>query len=114
MGKYSTYNLYTDGLNLDFTIEDYIKDQNKFIDFINDNDLKFIALIFNLYFPVSKNYATVIIGLEIINNFSFPFPIFNSSILKKKTFEDYFFLIIYILFTITVALNLVVQEAKII
>ena len=107
VGKYSTYNLYTDGLNLDFTIEDYIKDPNKFADFINDNDLKFIALMFNLYFPISNNYATVIAGLEIINNFSFPFPIFNSSIIKKITFDDYFFLIIYIFFIITVALNLI-------
>jgi len=107
VGKYSTYNLYTDGLNLDFTIEDYIADEDKFIDFINDNDLKFIALMFNLYLPISNNYATVIVGLEIINKFSFPFPIFNSSIIKKKTFEDYFFLIIYILFIITVALNLI-------
>ena len=107
VGKYSTYNLFTDGLNLDFTIEDYVNDQNKFIDFINDNDLKFIALIFNLYFPISNNYGTVIAGLEIINNFSFPFPIFNSSILRKKTFEDIFFLLVYITFIITVALSII-------
>jgi len=108
MGQYSSYKLYTTGENLDFNIDDYVYDQNKITKFITDDkDIKFIAILFNLYFPQNENYATVIAGVEVINQFSFPYKIFNSSVLKKQDFHDIYFLVVYILFSIAVALNII-------
>jgi len=91
-GKYSSYNLVKEGINLDFTIDEYYANINSTKDFIettfieSDDDIKFIALLFNVYFPYDDSHAIIIAGIEMINshvNFNEPFFIFNSSILNK-------------------------------
>ena len=108
MGKYSSYYLYSKGQNLDFNIDEYTENITLITDYIiNDKDIKFIAIIFNLYFPQNDNYATIIAGIEMVNQFSFPYKIFNSSILKKQDFSHVYLLIPFILFSISVALNII-------
>ena len=108
MGKYSSYYIYSKGQNLDFNIDGYTQNFTSIHDFIiNDKDIKFIAIIFNLYFPQNDNYATILAGIEMVNQFSFPYKIFNSSILKKQDFGYVYLLIPYILFSISVALNVI-------
>ena len=68
MGKYSSYYLYSKGQNLDFNIDGYTQNLTSIHDFIiNDKDIKFIAIIFNLYFPQNDNYATILAVIEMVN-----------------------------------------------
>ena len=66
-GKYSSYNLVKEGTNLDFTIDEYYDNsknnstQQYITSFIgNDDDIKFIALLFNVYFPYDDSHAIII------------------------------------------------------
>ena len=115
-GKYTNYNLEKEGRNLDFTIDEYYStnpnNTRTFIqDFIgNDKDIKFIALLFNVYFPYDDSYAIIIAGIEMINShveFNEPYFIFNSSILNKVENKNKVFIAILILYMITAILNII-------
>ena len=115
-GKYTNYNLEKEGRNLDFTIDEYYStnpnNAKTFIqDFIgNDKDIKFIALLFNVYFPYDDSYAIIIAGIEMINShteFNEPYFIFNSSILNKVENKNKAFIAILILYMITAILNFI-------
>ena len=115
-GKYTNYNLEKEGRNLDFTIDEYYStnpnNTKTFIqDFIgNDKDIKFIALLFNVYFPYDDSYAIIIAGIEMINShteFNEPYFIFNSSILNKVENKNKAFIAILILYMITAILNFI-------
>ena len=115
-GKYTNYNLEIEGRNLDFTIDEYYStnpnNTKTFIqDFVgNDKDIKFIALLFNVYFPYDDSYAIIIAGIEMINShaeFNEPYFIFNSSILNKVENKSKAFIAILILYMITAILNFI-------
>ena len=115
-GKYSSYNLVKEGINLDFTIDEYYANINSTKDFIettfieSDDDIKFIALLFNVYFPYDDSHAIIIAGIEMINshvNFNEPFFIFNSSILNKMENKNKGFYVVLILYAIVVALSFI-------
>ena len=115
-GKYSSYNLVKEGINLDFTIDEYYANINSTKDFIettfieSDDDIKFIALLFNVYFPYDDSHAIIIAGIEMINshvNFNEPFFIFNSSILNKMENKNKGFFAVLILYAIAVALSFI-------
>ena len=115
-GKYSSYNLVKEGINLDFTIDEYYANTNCTKDFIinsfigPDDDIKFIALLFNVYFPYDDSHAIIIAGIEMINshiNFNEPFFIFNSSILNKMENKNKGFFVVLILYAIAVALSFI-------
>ena len=115
-GKYSSYNLVKEGINLDFTIDEYYQSTNSTKDFITnsfigpDNDIKFIALLFNVYFPYDDSHAIIIAGIEMINshiNFNEPFFIFNSSILNKMENKNKGFFVVLILYAIAVCLSFI-------
>jgi len=115
-GKYSSYNLVKEGTNLDFTIDEYYASTNSTKDFITntfiepDDDIKFLALLFNVYFPYDDSHAIIIAGIEMINshiNFNEPFFIFNSSILNKMENKNKGFYAVLILYAIAVALSFI-------
>ena len=115
-GKYSSYDLENEGKNLDFTIDEYYaSNTNNTKAFINeyignDDDIKFIALLFNVYFPYDDSYAIIIAGIEMINShieFNEPYFIFNSSILNKVEIKNVGFFVILILYMIAAVLNFI-------
>ena len=115
-GKYSSYNLVKEGINLDFTIDEYYENnpnntQTFIQEFIgNDDDIKFVALLFNVYFPYDDSHAIIIAGIEMINShfdFNEPYFIFNSSILNKMENKDKGFYAVLILYFIAVVLALI-------
>ena len=115
-GKYTRYDLEKEGRNLDFTIDEYyapnVNNTKKFIkQFVgNDNDIKFIALLFNVYFPYDDSYAIIIAGIEMINShvdFNEPYFIFNSSILNKVENKNKGFIAVLILYMIAAVLNFI-------
>ena len=108
-GKYSLYNLVTEGQNIDFSIDEYntVEMKEKIEMFINDNDMKFIAILINVYFPLSENYGFVIAGIEMVNYFTFPYQIFSSTVFNLYNIKDSTFLVSFIIFTISVALNII-------
>ena len=115
-GKYSNYNLEKQGINLDFTIDEYYETRpNNTKEFIkefigNDKDIKFIALLFNVYFPYDDSYAIIIAGIEMINShveFNEPYFIFNSSILNKVENKNKGFIAVLILYMITAIFNFI-------
>ena len=115
-GKYSYYDLEKKGFNLDFTIDEYYApNSNNTKEFIkkfigDDKDIKFIALLFNVYFPYDDSYAITIAGIEMINshiNFNEPYFIFNSSILNKVENKNKGFIAVMILYMITAILNFI-------
>ena len=115
-GKYSSYNLVREGINLDFTIDEYYSTTNSTKDFISqtfigsDDDIKFIALLFNVYFPYDDSHAIIIAGIEMINshiNFNEPFFIFNSSILNKMENKNKGFFAVLTLYAIAVVLSFI-------
>lgn len=66
-----------------------------------------IAILFNVYFPISKTYNYVLAGIEMVNYFTFPHPIFSPTIYIHFNTRDAFFVAIFIFFCISVALNAV-------
>ena len=114
-GKYTNYDLEREGINLDFTIDEYYATNNGTQTFItnfigDDKDIKFIALLFNVYFPYDDSYAIIIAGIEMINshiNFNEPYFIFNSSILNKVENKNKGFIAVLILYMITAILNFI-------
>lgn len=115
-GKYTNYNLEKEGINLDFTIDEYYADNaNNTKEFIkkfvgDDKDIKFIALLFNVYFPYDDSYAIIIAGIEMINShieFNEPYFIFNSSILNKVENKNKGFIVVLILYLITAIFNFI-------
>ena len=115
-GKYTNYDLEKEGINLDFTIDEYYSPNgNNTQDFIRqfvgeDKDIKFIALLFNVYFPYDDSYAIIIAGIEMINShvdFNEPYFIFNSSILNKVENKNKGFIALLILYMITAILNFI-------
>ena len=115
-GKYSSYNLVKEGINLDFTIDEYYEDStNNTKAFIphfigDDDDIKFVALLFNVYFPYDDSHAITIAGIEMINShveFNEPYFIFNSSILNKMENKNKGFFAVLILYSIAVAFSLI-------
>ena len=115
-GKYSSYNLVKEGINLDFTIDEYYDERpNNTKEYIrefvgDDDDIKFIALLFNVYFPYDDSHAIIIAGIEMINShveFNEPYFIFNSSILNKMENKDKGFYAVLILYLIAVVLDFI-------
>ena len=115
-GKYSKYNLEKQGINLDFTIDEYYApNSNNTREFIkefigNDKDIKFIAILFNVYFPYDDSYAITIAGIEMINShveLNEPYFIFNSSILNKVENKNKGFIAVLILYMITAVFNFI-------
>ena len=106
-GKYSKYNLVSHGENYDFTIDEYITNLNNIKDFVHDYDAKFIAIEINVYFPVSNVYGLVLAGIEMANFFTFPYQIFTSTIYSEFKVHNAYFLTAYIIFCVTVALNII-------
>ena len=115
-GKYTNYDLEKEGINLDFTIDEYFStNSNNTRTFIqqfvgNDKDIKLIALLFNVYFPYDDSYAIIIAGIEMINShidFNEPYFIFNSSILNKVENKNKGFIAVLILYMITAILNFI-------
>ena len=115
-GKYSSYNLVKEGINLDFTIDEYYaSNTNNTKAFINeyignDDDIKFIALLFNVYFPYDDSHAIIIAGIEMINshvNFNEPYFIFNSSILNKMENKNKGFFVVLILYLIAIIFSFI-------
>ena len=117
-GKYSSYNLVKEGINLDFTIDEYYDNTNsnstqnfikqKFIK--EDDDIKFVALLFNVYFPYDDSHAIIIAGIEMINShvdFNEPYIIFNSSILNKMENKNKGFYAVLILYSIAIGFSLI-------
>ena len=127
-GKYSRYDLTNEGEFIDFNIDDYyyndknndskILNQNKEINtkekienFIleNNSDIKFLVILFNVFFPVEKIYGNVLCGIEMVNyrtEIENPYNIFSVSIFDSIDKKNTFFLIFQILFFITSAFNL--------
>ena len=116
-GKYSSYNLVKEGINLDFTIDEYYEEDNtnntkNYIkEFVgNDDDIKFIALLFNVYFPYDDSHAIIIAGIEMINShveFNEPYFIFNSSILNKMESKNKGFFAVLILYLIAIIFSFI-------
>ena len=115
-GKYSSYNLVKEGINLDFTIDEYYQEnenntKNYIREFVgNDDDIKFIALLFNVYFPYDDSHAIIIAGIEMINShvdFNEPYIIFNSSILNKMENKNKGFYAVLILYSIAIVLSFI-------
>lgn len=106
-GKYSTYNLITEGLNLDFNIDDYEEKKQEIVEFVKDYDLKFITIQLNIYFPTEDDYALVLMGVEMINYFLYPYTIFTSTIYTHFNFKDSYFMTVYILFVIAVGFQII-------
>lgn len=106
-GKYSTYNLITEGLNLDFNIDDYQEKKQEIIEFVKDYDLKFLTIQLNIYFPTEDDYALVLMGVEMINYFLYPYTIFTSTIYTHFNFKDSYFIAVFILFVIAVSFQII-------
>ena len=127
-GKYSKYDLTNEGEFIDFNIDDYyfneknndskILNQNKEINtkekienFIleKNSDVKFIAILFNIFFPVEKIYGNIICGIEMVNyrnEIVNPYNIFSVTIFGSIDKKNTFFLIFQILFFITSVFSL--------
>lgn len=106
-GKYSEYNLVSQGENYDFTIDEYITNLNDIKNFIHDYEAKFIAIEINVYFPVSNVYGLVLAGIEMANYFTFPYQIFTSTIYSEFKVHNAYFLTSYVIFCVAVALNII-------
>ena len=106
-GKYSTYDLVSQGQNLDITIDEFSSDTNAVMNYIHDLDAKFLAIEIHVYFPTYKAYGLVLVGVEMANYFTFPYPIFASTIYKQFKVHNAYFLISYIIFCICVAFNFI-------
>ena len=127
-GKYSRYDLTNEGEYIDFNIDDYyfneknnnskisnqnieINNEEKIEKFIleKNSDVKFLAILFNVFFPVEKVYGNVICGIEMENyrnEIENPYNIFSVSIFGSIDKKDTFSLIFQILFFITSIFNL--------
>ena len=127
-GKYSRYDLTNEGEYIDFNIDDYyfneknndskisnqnieINNEEKIEKFIleKNSDVKFLAILFNVFFPVEKIYGNVICGIEMENyrnEIENPYNIFSVSIFGSIDKKDTFSLIFQILFFITSIFNL--------
>ena len=127
-GKYSKYDLTNEGEFIDFNIDDYyfneknnnsrninknieINNKEKIENFIleKNSDIKFLAILFNVFFPVEKIYGNVICGIEMVNyrnEIENPYNFFSVSIFGSTDKKDIFFLILLILFLITSVFNL--------
>ena len=106
-GRYSTYNLITEGINIDFNINDYESKKKEIEAFVKDYDLKFITIQINLYFPTEDDYALILMGVEMINYFLHPYTIFTSTIYGLFNLRDSYFIVCYVVFGISVCLILI-------
>ena len=91
-GIYRNYFFQEEGTNIDFTIDDYYgtdntKNRAYIYDLLqNKDDIKFLALLFNVYFPYDNAYGCSIAAIEMINshiNLNERNFIFNSSIIAQ-------------------------------
>ena len=126
-GKYSNYHLTNEGEFIDFNIDDYyskennnlrrmdepetIYDKEKIEDFImeENSEIKFIALLFNVIFPIDKVYGSVICGIEMTSSrkeIENGYNIFNVSIFGTIEKMDYVYISFHILFLATSIFNL--------
>ena len=70
-GDYFKYDFLKDGENFDFIIDDYssstkLTEIQNFVN--NDNEIKFLGILFNVYFPLEEYYGSVIYGLEMTSS----------------------------------------------
>ncbi len=130
-GKYNKYHLSKEGEFIDFNIDDYyynpnnntnnininIKNKNnisnkeKIKEFIfeKNSDIKFLAILFNVFFPVDKVYGNVICGIEMINyrnDIENPYNIFSVSIFGSMEKINTLFIFFQVIFFIISILNL--------
>lgn len=123
-GKYNKYDLTNEGEFIDFNIEDYYFDEknnnlnrpdiinkDKIKQFILDpnSDIKFLSILFNVFFPMDKVYGNVICGIEMTNyrnEIENPYNIFSSSIFCSNEKANTIFIFFHLIFFITSLFNL--------
>ena len=128
-GKYTKYDLTNEGEFIDFNIDDYyFNDRNNNSKIDNENekikiknkeiierfimeenlDIKFLVILFNVFFPKDKLYGNILCGIEMTNyrkEIENPYNIFSISIFDSISNKDNVFIIFYIIFTITTLFN---------
>lgn len=116
-GKYSTYDLVNDGEYLTFTMQSYNQSKERIDKFLDDRNMKckiisnsffyLVVLIkFFVYSPLTNNYLSVICGIEMLEYFKFTNNMFTTNIFSRFDEKDYFNFTIYIVFVISVIVNL--------
>jgi len=126
-GRYSNYHLTNEGEFIDFNIDDYyskernnlrrldepqiIYDKKKIENFVMEekSEIKFIALQFNVIFPIDKIYGSIICGIEMTNSrkeIENGHNIFNVSIFGTIEKMDILFYSFHIIFLVTSIFNL--------
>ena len=114
-GSYRNYFFQEEGINIDFTIDDYYGlDNNKNRTYIYNllkkkDDITFLALLFNVYFPYDRSYGCTIAAIETVNshiNLNEPNFIFNSSILSQLNISKTIF-VVFIIYTIGTILGII-------
>lgn len=106
-GEYSSYDLFTGGYQVDLTIDEFRADRQFYEDCVKDRDLKFIVLQVNLFIPSNGNYVNVIAGVEMLNYFVHPFPIFSATVYSNYNPNDAFFITIFVFYSTAVILNII-------
>ena len=129
-GKYTKYDLTNEGEFIDFNIDDYyfidvnnnnskainksekieIDNKEKIERFImeENSDVKFLVILFNVFFPKDKIYGNVLCGIEMTNyrnEIENPYNIFSVSIFGTISKKDSVVISFHIIFIITTILN---------
>ena len=106
-GEYSKYDLFSDGFMLDLTVDEFNEDRQFYEKFIKDRDLKFIVMQVNLHIPSNGNYVNVIAGVEMLNYFMHPFPIFSATVYSNYNPNDAYFITIFAFYSTSVILTII-------
>ena len=106
-GEYSKYDLFAGGFQLDLTIDEFNENRAFYEDFIKDRDLKFIVIQVNMHIPSNGNYVNVIAGVEMLNYFTHPFPIFSETVYSNYNPNDAFFITVFVFYSTAVILTII-------
>ena len=106
-GEYTSYDLLDDGVQMDVTVDEWTTMMNTYVDMLRDKNMKCILIMCNVYIPANKNYAHVVLGIEMLNYFTNVSPLFTVTIYTLLTSDNTVFFIFFIFFSICSLINLI-------
>jgi hypothetical protein len=104
--KFSSYDLISDGQYVDLNLTEYTNNPEYYKNFLNDPNMKFLVLIFNIYSVYSDNYVNVVAGVEMLQYFTYTHNIFTSSIFSQFDEHDLVLFINYVVLITCSVLNI--------
>ena len=104
-GEYTSYDLLDDGVQMDVTVDEWTTMMDVYVDMLRDKNMKCVLIMCNVYIPANKNYAHVVLGIEMLNYFTNTSPLFTVTIYTLLTSDNTVFLVFYIFFAVCSILN---------